>query len=1217
VAGPAWRSYLGRSLTVYAPAGSAAGHQAPTVLRIAERALARLTTLLQPSGAAPAARIALILIDSLDQYQPPSSAAAETGPDGAGPPTAGPPIILGGGPPTSSGALVVAPLTRLCVARWCGAPALEAGAILSGLVGLIAAEVETGNAVAAADAWVQARLAAQTTITLTAHPAATSFVAFLVRTLGAEALRAFLTAYDPARRDHAALLAYGRPLHTLEAAWLAGLRRTPTAAWRVFFRQIRPLVHPGPRVTLEIGVCLLIGLGVTLLLPLAGQYILDTVLPAHDLALLGWCSVGLFLAYVVNTVTDQRRLYLGADLTQDSLIGLQERLFAHLQRLSPAFYTQAQTGDLAARFTSDSTIVQQAVDGVINSGIPMALTALVVAGLLVVLNGALAALLLILIPPFALAYQRLRSRLDQALYTQQHLDGTLQAGIQESLAGQTVIRAFRMQARIFRAYRVQVAQIDHIDAAVRVLGGRFSTSTGVVLAAGQILVLGVGGSLVIQNQLTLGTLVAFLGLVPSLFTPIAALSDVGRQIQQAAGALDRITELLHQAVTIRDSPEARDLPPLATAIHCEHLSFGYTPHDPLLQDVELLIPARSQVAVVGPSGAGKSTLAYLLLRLWDPTAGRVLFDGQDIRQATQASLHGQIGIVFQDTFLFNTTIRENIALGRPEISDAAVAAAAGAAQLDRFIAGLPLGYDTVVGERGVRMSGGQRQRLAIARALAGNPAVLIFDEATSALDAQTERELQEVLAQVARGRTTIVITHRLAQAAAADQIIVLDGGRVVEQGRHGDLMRQAGLYRRLFEEQAGYVDPAGRLRLRTAAARLRAIPLFADLTGAELNTLAEELDREAYATSADVVRQGEPGDRLYLIQRGAATVLIRDHQTEREIAWLADGDYFGEGSLLAGGVRTATVRTTEPTEFYTLTRANFTALADRVPAIRVAVETVLQTRRANRLRLIPLFAGLDLADLLALGAVLQSVSFPAGVDVVRQGEPGDTLYLIGRGRAVVLVAARAVEQEVDQMTDGDYFGEFALFSGGTRTATVRTTEPTEFYTLSHTRFAALLAQEPAIRAAVETARIARWTTRLPLIPLFAGLPSTTQAAVAAALYWQRRAAGETLVHQGESGTTLYVFQQGAAEGITVTPEGERRVDLLAAGDYFGAAVVLDGTPYAATVQTTAPAELFCLDRAAVQALLIQSPELQARLRESADQVSGPSSQLPGAARSSP
>ena len=268
----------------------------------------------------------------------------------------------------------------------------------------------------------------------------------------------------------------------------------------------------------------------------------------------------------------------------------------------------------------------------------------------------------------------------------------------------------------------------------------------------------------------------------------------------------------------------------------------------------------------------------------------------------------------------------------------------------------------------------------------------------------------------------------------------------------------------------------------------------------------------------------------------------------------------------------------------------------QTPSIQEAVEAVVQTRRATRLRLIPLFADLDLADLLALGAALQSVAFPAGVDVVRQGESGDTLYLIGRGAAAVLITGAAGEQEIDRMADGDYFGEFALFSGGTRTATVRTTEPTEFYTLSHARFAALLDQKPALRAGVDAARRARWAKRLRLIPLFAGLAPTIPEALAAVLRWERRAAGEIIVRQGEPAATLYILQQGTAEGVIETRDGEQQVALLGAGDAVAALVALDGGRHPATVRAIQPVELYCLDRAAVRMLLAQAPDLRERLR---------------------
>jgi ATP-binding cassette subfamily B protein len=282
------------------------------------------------------------------------------------------------------------------------------------------------------------------------------------------------------------------------------------------------------------------------------------------------------------------------------------------------------------------------------------------------------------------------------------------------------------------------------------------------------------------------------------------LSDVGQTIQRAAGSLARITELLDEPLTIADGPDAVPLAPVHHELRLERVSFGYDDR-PVLRDLSLTIPAGQHVAIVGPSGAGKSTLLNLLLRFWDPTEGRVLVDGQDLRDLQVASLREQIGVVLQDPFIFDTTLRENIALGRPDATDAEIVAAARGARLHEYITSLPAGYDTVVGERGVRMSGGQRQRLAIARALLRQPSLLILDEPTSALDAQTEREILDTLTELAQGRTTISITHRLSLAATADRIFVLADGRLVEQGSHAELVRAGGLYRRMYDEQTSHL----------------------------------------------------------------------------------------------------------------------------------------------------------------------------------------------------------------------------------------------------------------------------------------------------------------------------------------------------------------------------------------------------------------------------
>jgi ABC-type multidrug transport system fused ATPase/permease subunit len=322
------------------------------------------------------------------------------------------------------------------------------------------------------------------------------------------------------------------------------------------------------------------------------------------------------------------------------------------------------------------------------------------------------------------------------------------------------------------------------------------------------LVLGIGGYVAMTGHLTVGTLLACIGLLAAVFAPIAALAGVSQTVQRASGGLDRLMEVLNEPVTIREHAAAIGLPQLQREIRFQSVTFGYGEDRPVLRELDLCIPAGRHVAIVGPSGSGKTTLANLLLRFWDPQQGRVMFDGLDVRDVSLASLRAQIGLVFQDSFVFDASVRDNIALSRPGATDAEVRAAATAARLDVYIDALPAGFDTLLGEQGVRMSGGQRQRLALARAVLRDPQVLILDEATSALDTWTEREVLDALRACAPGRTRISITHRLALAAAADHIVVLDDGRVVEQGTHGELVRAGGLYRRLHDEQVAQPQEA-------------------------------------------------------------------------------------------------------------------------------------------------------------------------------------------------------------------------------------------------------------------------------------------------------------------------------------------------------------------------------------------------------------------------
>ena len=358
----------------------------------------------------------------------------------------------------------------------------------------------------------------------------------------------------------------------------------------------------------------------------------------------------------------------------------------------------------------------------------------------------------------------------------------------------------------------------------------------------------------------------------------------------------------------------------------------------------MTIPAGSHAAIVGLSGSGKSTIVNLLLRFWDPQEGRLLIDGRDVRELTLGSLRGQIGLVFQDTFAFDTSLRENIALAREGATDAQVLAAARAARLESWVASLPAGADTVLGERGVRMSGGQRQRLAIARALLRDPSILILDEATSALDAQTEAEILETLDELTKGRTTISITHRLSLAARSDRIFVLEQGRIVEEGTHAELARAGGPYQRLYDEQAVYLR-AGLSPIAIEVARLRTIPLLSALGPAELADLSERLTAERYPAGQEVVRQGEEGRKLYLIASGQVEVVAVCGGRVLRVNTLNPGDYFGEMGLLADEPRAATVRTMVPSELYSLARADLLSLLEHDAHARQAVEETIAARR--------------------------------------------------------------------------------------------------------------------------------------------------------------------------------------------------------------------------------------------------------------------------------
>ena len=480
---------------------------------------------------------------------------------------------------------------------------------------------------------------------------------------------------------------------------------------------------------------------------------------------------------------------------------MRRRAFDHLQKLSFRFFDGQKTGHLVARVTKDLEEIGEIAHHGPEDLFIAVMTFVGAFVLMFLVNPKLALITAIIVPIAGWVTSRYGGRMTRNWQAQFSRVGAFNARIEENVGGIRVVKAFanedqerRLFARDNAGYRA--AKLE----AYRVMTASVSLSY-LTMRLIQLVVMGAGTYFVIRGELSNGGFVGFLLLVGVFFRPIEKINAVLEIYPKGIAGFRRYTELLDTQPDIVDRPDAVAVSHLSGDIAFEKVTFGYDPERPVLEGIDLTVRAGETVAFVGPSGAGKTTLCSLLPRFYEVTDGRITIDGIDIRSMTMASLRAQIGIVQQDVFLFAGTIRDNIAYGRLDAPEADILEAARRAHLDAVIAALPNGLDTVIGERGVRLSGGQKQRLAIARMFLKNPPILILDEATSALDTETEQAIQASLAELAQGRTTLVIAHRLGTIRNADRIVVVDRNHIIEQGRHGDLLVANGAYRRFHAAQ--------------------------------------------------------------------------------------------------------------------------------------------------------------------------------------------------------------------------------------------------------------------------------------------------------------------------------------------------------------------------------------------------------------------------------
>ena len=590
--------------------------------------------------------------------------------------------------------------------------------------------------------------------------------------------------------------------------------------------------------------------GFSLVPPLLIRQLIDVALPNEDTKMLNRLALAMIVVPILNGLIGIFQRRWSAEVGEGVIYDLRKALYEHMLRMSLRFFTQTRTGELMSRLNNDVVGAQRAVTTTMVTIVSNIVTLISVLTVMLLIDWRLTLLGLSILPLFVLPARRVGRRLRKIRRRSMELNAEMNVSMNETLnvSGALLVKLFGRENNEISKFSGHASRVRDIGVQSAVISQWFFLSLGIVSAIGTAVVYWAGGHLVLQGVFTIGTIIAFGAYLTQLYGPLISLTNAPVEFAQSMVSFERVFEALDIPIEIKERPEAINLASAAGNITFSNISFSYEELDgqqqigltevtrlgwggdrttlikrgkhgngqsrsasdiedekPVqrwaLTDISFTIKPGELVALVGPSGAGKTTVTYLIPRLYDPTDGQVLLDGHDLRDLTLSSLSKNIGMVTQDTYLFYDTIRANMLYAREDATDAEMVAAAEAANIHGFIAGLPDGYDTVVGERGYRLSGGERQRIAIARVILKNPRILVMDEATSHLDSLSEALIQEALQRVMRERTSLVIAHRLSTILAADKILVMDKGRLVEIGTHDELVGEGGLYTSLYETQ--------------------------------------------------------------------------------------------------------------------------------------------------------------------------------------------------------------------------------------------------------------------------------------------------------------------------------------------------------------------------------------------------------------------------------
>ena len=581
-------------------------------------------------------------------------------------------------------------------------------------------------------------------------------------------------------------------------------RPADPAVRKANLRRIVGLFRPYRRKLAGVSGLILISAGLGAVSPFLLREVLDVAIPENDTRLLTMLVAGMIAIAVVTGALGVVQTLLSNQVGQRVMHDLRTGVYRHLQRLSLAFFTRTRTGEVQSRIANDIGGVDDVLTSTATSVVSNVTTVLATIVAMVLLDWRLAVFALALLPVFVWMTKRVGAERRKVAAVRQESMADISSLVQESLSVSGILlgRTMGRSVELARRFEGESERLAALEVKSRMTGRWMMASIQTTFAVMPALVYWAAGMLAANGSttITIGTLVAFTTLQTRLFFPIGSLLGVQVDVQSSLALFDRIFDYLDREIDVLEGSRTLERP--RGDVQFEHVWFRYGADAWTLEDVSFAVPAGTKTALVGETGSGKTTAGYLVARLYDVTQGRVAIDGIDVRDLTFEALASAVGVVSQETYLFHATVRENLAFAKPDATNEEIEEAARAAQIHELVATLPDGYDTVVGERGYRFSGGEKQRIAIARTILRNPPILVLDEATSALDTRTERAVQEALERLAEGRTTITIAHRLSTVRDADQIVVLDRGRVAEIGTHGELLARGGRYAALVARDA-------------------------------------------------------------------------------------------------------------------------------------------------------------------------------------------------------------------------------------------------------------------------------------------------------------------------------------------------------------------------------------------------------------------------------